>query len=102
MSDYAKAKGRTAFPAGKAPVSHSTAPRALSPAETDAVARNKVFVLENMPELVPFIHELHQLGLIDGWRAVSCCKKESVENVVMQIDIPESTTTSLSGDESPC
>lgn len=52
------------------------APRALSQAETDAVARNKAFVQENMPELVPFIRELHELGMIAGWRAVTGCQKE--------------------------
>jgi len=79
MSDYAKAKGRTTPLAGNPHGSCKAAPRALSHAETEAVARNKAFVQENMPELVPFIRELHELGMIAGWRAVTGCQKEGGE-----------------------
>jgi len=42
----------------------------LNPAQTAQVARNKALVCEHMPELVPFIKELHEAGMIDGWRGV--------------------------------
>ncbi|MCW5624410.1 MAG: hypothetical protein KIT73_06830 [Burkholderiales bacterium] len=30
-------------------------------------------VKEHCPELVPFLKELHALGMIDGWRSVTYC-----------------------------
>ena len=42
----------------------------LNPAQMEKVARNKAAVCEHMPELVPFIRELHEAGMIDGWRGV--------------------------------
>lgn len=44
--------------------------RDLNPAEQAKVARNKAAVYAHMPELVPFIKELHEAGMIDGWRGV--------------------------------
>lgn len=79
MSDYAKAKGRTQLPAENAPGGRKASTRPLSPAEVEAVSRNKAFVQENMPELVPFIRELHDLGMIAGWRAVTGCQKAGGE-----------------------
>ncbi|HJW25160.1 MAG TPA: hypothetical protein VJ576_09700 [Rhodocyclaceae bacterium] len=70
---YANQKGRvTAIhspaTAGRRP------PRQLSEAEQAAVAGNREFVLEHMPDAVPFIKELHDLGMIDGWRSVDNCQ----------------------------
>ena len=44
--------------------------RELNPAEQARVADNKALVYASMPELVPFIKELHEAGMIDGWRSV--------------------------------
>lgn len=79
MSDYAKAKGRAHLLADNAPGRRQDASRPLSSAEVEAVGRNKAFVQENMPELVPFIRELHDLGMIAGWRAVTGCHKAGGE-----------------------
>lgn len=42
----------------------------LSEAERNRVAANVEKVRRLMPGLVPHIKELHEAGLIDGWRAV--------------------------------
>lgn len=42
----------------------------LSEAERERVARNIELVKQYLPEAVPFIKEMHELGLIDGWRSV--------------------------------
>lgn len=44
--------------------------RELNPAEQARVARNKAAVYAHLPEMVPFIKELHEAGMIDGWRGV--------------------------------
>ena len=44
--------------------------RQLNQAEVAQVARNKAAVYEHLPEAVPFIKELHEAGMIDGWRGV--------------------------------
>lgn len=74
MSDYAKAKGRTIMPTGNVPTGPQDGPKALSPAEIEEVARNKAFVEEYMPELVPIIRDYHQEGLLPGWRSVANCQ----------------------------
>jgi hypothetical protein len=43
---------------------------ALSPKQQQTVERRKAAVYQHMPELVPIIRELHQAGMIDGWRGV--------------------------------
>lgn len=56
--------------------------RALSEAEQAVVAGNRAAVHAHLPELVPFIKELHEAGMIDGWRGVSevkLLKKEGKE-----------------------
>jgi hypothetical protein len=45
--------------------------RELKPAEQEKVAQRKAAVYEHMPELVPIVKELHEAGMIDGWRSVS-------------------------------
>lgn len=71
MNDYARLKGSAAATATAA--RQPSAPRALSEAEEERVAENRAFVLTHLPELVPFIKDLHAEGLIDGWRAVRNC-----------------------------
>ena len=44
--------------------------RDLKPDEQAQVARNKASVYAHLPEAVPFIKELHEAGMIDGWRGV--------------------------------
>lgn len=44
--------------------------RDLKPEEQAKVARNKASVYAHLPEVVPFIKELHEAGMIDGWRGV--------------------------------
>lgn len=44
--------------------------RPLNDAELATVAQNKALVCTHMPEMVPIIKELHECGLIDGWRSV--------------------------------
>lgn len=72
MATYAGAKQRS--PTSPAAVRVSTAPRPLSDAERAKVAENKAFVETNLPDLIPFIKELHAEGMIDGWRAVQNCE----------------------------
>jgi len=38
--------------------------------DREQIAANKAAVMERLPELLPFIRELHALGMIDGWRNV--------------------------------
>lgn len=83
-SDYAKAKGRSALPNGKMPAGQQDAPRALSLAEIEEVAKNKAFVEEFMPELVPIIRDYHQEGLLPGWRSVANCRIEGAKKAEEQ------------------
>lgn len=46
----------------------------LSAAAQARVHKNRALVHEHLPEALPFIKELHELGMIPGWRSV-----ESVE-----------------------
>lgn len=58
---------------GRALVKSNPAPRplrALSAAEQEKVAENRAAVHKYLPEMLPFIKELHEAGLIDGWRSV--------------------------------
>jgi hypothetical protein len=71
MSTYAALKGRAA-PA--APAAQGKPAAELTPEQMAAVAENRAFVLEHMPEAVDFIKELHAAGLISGWRSVVQCR----------------------------
>ena len=44
--------------------------RELSAAEKAKVAENRAAVHTHIPEAVSFIAELHEAGMIDGWRGV--------------------------------
>jgi hypothetical protein len=68
LTSYAGQKGRVA-PAS-AGASKPKEQRALSPAESERVAVNRDFILENMPDAASFIKELYAEGMIDGWRSV--------------------------------
>lgn len=42
----------------------------LSASETERINRNREAVYRLLPEMVPFIKELQQLGMIEGWRTI--------------------------------
>lgn len=44
--------------------------RPLSKAEQEKVAANRAAVYEHMPDMLPFFKDLHEAGMIDGWRGV--------------------------------
>lgn len=44
--------------------------RELKAAEQELVARRKAAVIEHLPDMAPFFYELHEAGMIDGWRGV--------------------------------
>ncbi|SCX40325.1 hypothetical protein [Nitrosospira sp. Nsp1] len=73
MNEYARATGREL----RSPeaLSHQNeekqrALRPLSELEQAHAAENRRLVRTHMPELIPEIRELAELGLIDGWRNV--------------------------------
>lgn len=45
-------------------------PRPLSKAEQARVAEVRAQVHEHIPEALPFIKQLHEFGMIEGWRNV--------------------------------
>lgn len=44
--------------------------RELSEREKEIVAVNRAAVYEHMPDMLPFFKDLHEAGMIDGWRGV--------------------------------
>lgn len=72
MTSYAAQKGR-ALPAD--PQRQPLSPRAaaLSESAEAQVAKNKAFVVEHMPDMIPFLRDLVAEGTVDGWRAVVRC-----------------------------
>lgn len=77
VNEYARQRGRDPLPeqsASQRPVNEKRVLPPLTTAEQARIAGNRTLVREHMPELVDEIRELHELGLIDGWRNV-----ESVE-----------------------
>lgn len=70
---YAALKGRPSTQPA-APSMPDEPPEELSLEESERVQANKDFVCEHMPELIPFIRDLHAEGMIDGWRAVKRCR----------------------------
>lgn len=72
MNDYARATGRTGQPAGDNRPAPQKKP--LSDAEIARCTEAKAFVLERMPELVPFLRDLVAEGMVPGWRGVINCR----------------------------
>lgn len=70
-TDYAIAKGR-ALPHEASVVSHKKISD-LSEAEKGQIARNKAFVLSNIPIAAEQIRQLFDLGMVDGWRCIVEC-----------------------------
>lgn len=67
---YAKEKGRgNASAADEKPEARRPS-RPLSEHERERVAQNYALVKTHLPEIVPFVKELHEAGLIDGLRAI--------------------------------
>lgn len=71
VTSYAAQKGRSVQ---TAPPQKTSEPAALSRADEDRVAANKLFVQEHMADMIHFFKELHANGMIDGWRAVVRCR----------------------------
>ena len=73
-NEYARLRGRDSSrePAAnrQLPVNEKRAPRPPTAAEQERAAANRALVREHLPEVLPFIKELHELGMIDGWRNV--------------------------------
>lgn len=67
MTTYAAQKGR----AKPAPAVVPTRPAApLSAADEAAIEANKRFIQQHMPDFVPFLRDLREIGYADGWRNV--------------------------------
>lgn len=72
MSSYASQKGRAA---PVAPAAIREKPLAeLSEADKASIEANKDFVLEHMPDMLPFIRDLVATDQIDGWRNIKQTK----------------------------
>lgn len=70
--DYARATGAEApaIPA-QAPPERARKPLPpLSEREQAQIAERRALHHQYMPEFLPFVREMHELGLIDGWRSV--------------------------------
>lgn len=63
-----KKEARRPLPAADKPLSP---PSPLSDADVERIQETKAKVTQNMPEVVPFIKDLVDQGLIHGWRNVS-------------------------------
>ena len=70
MNDYARARGRAEIADEQVQTIQRTPPRPLSTAQIAEVSETKRLVHQYMPELVPEIKKLVELGMIDGWRDV--------------------------------
>lgn len=78
---YAQATGRSERTAAPA----RAAVRPLSDAEQARVAERVALVKEHLPEVMPFIRELHDLGMVEGLRCIGEVsvfgKDEAVDSV---------------------
>lgn len=72
MITYAALKNRR--PVAVDVPKRAIAPRALTEGEAARVAENRAFVAEHLPEVVAGVKALYGEGLIEGWRAVACCR----------------------------
>ena len=52
-----------------------------SDAERDRAIETRRLVYQYMPEIVPFIKELHGLGMLQGWRCVTFRLLANIEPV---------------------
>lgn len=78
-NEYARQRGREA-PSTPAPLPLAgegrKAARPMTEAAQARASEMRAAVHEHVPEALPFIKELHEMGMIDGWRNV-----ESVEMI---------------------
>lgn len=44
--------------------------RVLSEDEKNEIAHKRALIHTHLPDAVPFVKELHEFGMIDGWRSV--------------------------------
>ena len=63
-----------------APSTASTPRPPLSARDMERAREVKSLVHQHMPEAIPMIRELANLGMIDGWRSVTFIKKEENGN----------------------
>ena len=75
MNDYARARGVNTISENTdadvlAQDPQRRRPPALSEQEKAVVARRRALVHEHMPELLPEIKAMVEMGLIDGWRNI--------------------------------
>lgn len=49
----------------------------VSAAERQRIIETIAIIKEKCPELVTMVQELHELGMIDGWRSVTITKVEN-------------------------
>lgn len=66
---YAQVRGKTVPSAPKAP-ERPRAPKPLTAAEQDRAAEMAALHKQHLPEFNPMLKELHELGMIDGWRSI--------------------------------
>lgn len=73
-NEYARARGRGAQDSPspqRSPLKGEGAkPLPLTSADQARIASNRALVREHMPDALPFIKDLHEMGLISGWRDV--------------------------------
>jgi len=70
VNEYARVRGRSPSPPSPLPAGEGRKARALTAEERERVEANRAEVHRHLPELVPFVRELHQGGVVDGWRCV--------------------------------
>lgn len=77
-NEYARQRGRDPLPSLASQLLVNKKRGHLQPlttAEQARVAETRAAVREHLPEAMPFIKELHELGMIDGWRDVEMISK---------------------------
>lgn len=79
--DYARMKGRaTRVPdLPEAPTAQRMPPGELSETDRSAIAKRKAMVHAHIPEMVPFLRDLIDLGLATEWRNVVSVTKTGGE-----------------------
>lgn len=77
MAGY-KAEKRN--PPAALPAVERLPPESLSEAERQRAAETAQQAKQLMPEIVPFVKELYEAGMIDGWRNVTITPLNGDEN----------------------
>lgn len=72
---YQATSAASVRPSGMAPSPRAPLPP-VSPAERARIQRTIATAKESCPELLDIVKSMYELGLIDGWRAVTITKEE--------------------------